>query len=140
MLPVLKKLMVILFFNICSNANAVNGFSVQNLPLGSDVTLPGPAVTLVPLTERIKLSSTDRPQTIKLSSVNTKGGRGVPFKITIFDSKKVKFITLEPGNSYLYSFSKVGSISVVSEKPRIEGDVSHYQLQIESDKPLNIAR
>ena len=72
------------------------GFSMSTLPKGKDVTLPRPAVTYVALNDKVVVSATDMPQTVKLSSVNINDGAAIPFRIAIYDKKAaaIKRITL----------------------------------------------
>ena len=120
----------------------VDGFDVQKLPIGSEVTIPNPAITLVPLSTRVTLSSTDMPQTLKLSSIHLQSGKAVAVRVAIYDkqSPKVKYLTLKPGNNYLYSFKSLGSINVVPEAVANSSAIGQYSLRLESDKPLSISR
>mgnify|MGYP001546345419 CR=1 FL=1 len=120
------------------------GFYIERLPAGSDVTLPVPATTFVPLTQRVMLTSTDMPQSISLKAVSTGGGRVLPIQVSIFDrnSDRVKYIDLRPGQPFLYKFQNLSSIYVIPKMPKGQSGrtVAHLKLQIESDKPLGIAR
>ena len=117
-------------------AFAINdAFNVRTLPKGKEVTLPRPAVTMVPLTERVQVSSTDMPQTLKLSNLH--GAK--PFTVAIYDSQatKVKRVELKPGMTYLYSFQDLNTIALV---PEGLPSSSEQLLRLESNKPLGLSR
>lgn len=119
-------------------------FTLDTLPHGADVTLPGPATTLISLSSRATLSATDSPQTLSFTSVNRGSGSSTPLRLAIFDKnqERVKYIELRPGTPFLYSFKTLATISVIPEMLR--GSVAPkggvVMLQVESDKPLTIAR
>ena len=119
-------------------------FALETLPIGADVTLPGPATTLVSLSSRVTLSSTDSPQTLSFTSVAAGGGSPQPLRLSIFDRNqdRVRYVELRPGTPFLYSFKSLATISVIPEVKRgisvATGAV--LKLQVESDKPLTIAR
>ncbi|SMF30191.1 hypothetical protein [Pseudobacteriovorax antillogorgiicola] len=116
-------------------------FEISQLPRGKSVTLPRPALTLVPLDTKVRLTSTDRQQTIKLTSVS-KRGRSIPFTIAIYDnlSEKVRYVKLKPGGSMVYSFRGMNTIEVVPLVPKQASNASHARLQVESNRPLGIGR
>ena len=120
------------------------GFFLERLPKGADVTLPRPAVTFVKLTDRVTLSSTDIPQTIKFQAVKFSKGKPKSFKVAIYDDKarRVRYVRLKPGIPYLYSFKELGSIAVVPETPQLKRGqkLKHYGLRVESNKPLGLSR
>jgi hypothetical protein len=119
------------------------GFYLQSLPKGKDVTLPRPAISIVPLNDRVTITATDMPQTMKLSTVNLNDGKPISFRVKIYDahSDKVKQVTVTPAAPFLYSFKDIGSISLVAEAPTVKGAaISTYGLRLESDKPMGLAR
>lgn len=121
------------------------GFYATSLPKGKDVTLPPPAITYVPISDRVTISSTDMPQTLKLSAVSLTQGKAQTFRVAIFDSlsPRVKYITLKPGLSYMYTFKDLNSIAVVpeiSKTPRQTTVACDCQLRLESNKALGISR
>jgi hypothetical protein len=121
-------------------SNRAGVFYLQNLPLGKDVTIPKPATTWVPMAQRVKLTATDTPQSVSFRPVSAGSGVLHPIKISIFDpnSERVKYVSVAPGTPFLYTFRQLGSITVIPEKPA--GADEGLSLQIESDKPLEIAR
>lgn len=120
------------------------GFEFKRLPKGADVTLPKPAVTFVPVNERITVTSTDLPQSLKLSVTHIRSHRDQkPFRVAIFDpnSERVRYIVLKPGMPYLYNFKSLGSISLLPEVTRESQKLAKkIGLRIESNKPLSIRR
>jgi hypothetical protein len=128
------------------SAKTDGGFYATSLPKGKDVTLPPPAITFVPLSDRVTISSTDMPQTLKLSAVNLTKGKPQTFRVAIYDSlsPRVKYITLKPGLSYMYTFKDLNSIAVVpeiSQQPRqTTVACADCQLRLESNKALGISR
>jgi hypothetical protein len=123
-----------------SAAEANEGFFLEQLPAGKSVTLPRPAITFVPMTGRVTLTSTDLPQTVKLTPVSISAGALQSIKVAIFDPAmdRVKYINLTPGSPTLYNFHGLGSISMV---PQVGAAVAgNMRIRIESDKPLEISR
>jgi hypothetical protein len=114
-----------------------DAFNIQTLPRGKEVTLPRPALTIVPVSEKIRLSSTDMPQSLKISS----NGAQSSFKVAIYDtnSERVKYIELKPGVPYLYNFKDLSTISLVPQTHTITTPAAS-SLRIESNKPLSISR
>lgn len=117
-----------------------NGFHLDRLPQGKNVTIPRPATTFVPLSSSINLTATDTPQTVSLKPINLKtGGLVSGLRVSIMDreSGKLQYIELQPGLPFLYNFKDLGSITVI---PQASGVASQgLSLQVESDKPLEIA-
>ena len=113
-------------------------FEISELPPGKSVTLPHPATTLVPLDTKVRLTATDRQQTLKLTSVSSKK----PFTLAIYDSlsEKVRYIKLRPGASMVYSFKGMNTIQVVPVKPKKERFSRQARLKVESNRPLGIGR
>lgn len=114
-------------------------FHIDRLPKGKNVTLGRPATTVVPLDQRIQLTATDIPQSISFRAVNTENGAAQTIKISIFDgeAERVKYVDVKPGTPFLYTFKELGAITVI---PKGTGPVAHgLSLQVESDKPLEIA-
>lgn len=117
----------------------VSGFDLGRLPPGKNVTIPRPATTYVPLTARVVLTATDMPQTVSLKPVNLKAGNVSMLRVSIYDkdSERVQYVDLRPGTPFLYNFKELSSITVI---PQAQGQVSDgMSLQVESDKPLEIA-
>ncbi len=117
----------------------VTGFDLGRLPPGKNVTIPRPATTYVALTARVVLTATDMPQTVSLKPVNLKAGSVSKLRVSIYDkdSDRVQYVDLSPGTPFLYNFKELSSITVI---PQASGAVSEgMTLQVESDKPLEIA-
>ncbi len=135
----------LLLIQVNSSEARSNKFNINSLPKGKRVTLPRTVVTYVPITDKVKLSSTDMPQVVKLSAVKKRKGSSQNIKVAIFDSKseQVRHVMLKPGASYLYNFKDIGSISVVPEVAKASSTKTasaHYQLKVESNKPLEVSR
>jgi len=132
-------------WRVASSKGVGNSFALETLPPGADVTLPGPATTLVSLSSRVTLSSTDTPQTLSFTSINQSGGgAALPLRLAIYDrnQERVKYVELNPGTPFLYSFKTLTTISVIPEMGRggASAKAADIKLQVESDKPLTIAR
>lgn len=131
---------VIFLLGFISSSACAQDFSVDAMPAGSEVTIPGTAGTLVPIATRIMLSSTDSPQTVSLVPF---GANAVPIEVAIFDrhQDRVKYVKIAPGIPFLYSFAKLSSIYVTPNLPKGSKPASaSVRLRIASDKPLSIAR
>ena len=74
------------------------GFYIERLPEGKDVTLPIPATTIVPLSKRILLTSTDMPQSVSFKSINVGSGAKASIRVAIYDSKakRVHYADIRP--------------------------------------------
>lgn len=142
------KMMILVFVNTLfiaiTSPSMAEGFDINELPVGHSVTLPHPATTLVPLSHSIKLTSSDMPQAIKLSSVYSGSGKAPIVKVAIYDAnaQRVKYVDVRPGSHVLYTFKDLSSIRLVPDvaKGEKEGVGRLTQLQIESNKPLGISR
>lgn len=135
-------LSVAIFFSFAPVSSA-KGFNLNKLPKGSEVTLPYPATTFIPLNERVTLSATDSPQSVKMTSISLgKGTKAMSLKLAIFDrnSERVKYLTIKPGVPYVYSFKGISSIMIIPELYKANITRKKQILQIESDKSLTIAR
>lgn len=116
------------------------GFHLDRLPQGKNVTINRPATTFVPLSSSVSLTATDMPQSVSLKPINLKaGGTVAPLRVSIMDkdSGKLQYVELKPGTPFLYNFKELGSITVVPTP--LGGTAEGLSLQIESDKPLEIA-
>ena len=114
------------------------GFYLERLPKGKNVTIPKPATTFVPLSSRVMLTATDMPQSVSFRPVNVGSGPTRPIRLSIYDrsSERVQYIDVKPGTPFLYTFRELGTITVVPESTGADGSLS---LQVESNKPLEIA-
>jgi hypothetical protein len=118
-----------------------DGFYIDRLPKGKNVTIPRPATTFIPLSSTVKFTSTDMPQSISFKPVNTTGGQAAALRLAIYidDAKKAAFIDLRPGTPFLYNFKTISSVTVIPELAVAAKNVGSTLLQVESDKPLEIA-
>ena len=116
-----------------------NGFDLRELPFGKSVTLPHPALTVIPLETRVRFTATDRQQTLKLTSQ----GRGTwyTFRVAIYDqnSEKVRYIKLAPGASVVYNFKDLRPIQVIPLRQKHDRS-NEVWLSVESNRPLTIGR
>ena len=138
-----KFLGVVMGLIVGSNCALAEHFNVAELPIGADVTLPGAAYALVPMSTAVKVSSTDLPQTIRVVPVAISGADVSPVQLSIFDAQqeRVRYVKVAPGAPFLYSFRGLSTITLrstaVRGAPRPKDSVF---LKIESDKPITVAR
>ncbi len=119
------------------------GFYIEKLPVGANVTMVQPATTFVPVTERVMLTATDLPQTISLKTININGQKAQEVRVAIYDRNldRVKYVTIKPDSSFLYTMNSYDSVSVVPQIPKQYAEkLKSMKLQVESDKPLDVAR
>lgn len=122
---------------------ASDEFAVDRLPAGSDVTIPARAVAIISLSRNVLLSATDSPQTLSMVPVNRGGGTPQDLDVGIVEHKRKKIsrtVKVSVGTPFLYSFRRLGSLSVMPQiaqgkKAPSQGEV---KLRVESDKPLKI--
>lgn len=122
---------------------AADEFAVDRLPAGSDVTIPARAVAIISMSRTVLLSATDSPQTLSMVPVNRGGGTPQALDVAIVEHKRKKVsrtVTVSVGTPFLYSFRRLGSLSVMPQiaqgkKAPSQGEV---KLRVESDKPLKI--
>ena len=117
-------------------------FSVDQMPVGAEVTVPPSAKTTVSMGTRIKISSTDTPQTIHIVPIGDGSTFATGIQLAIFDSKldRVKYIKVSPNAPVLYSFQGLASISIVPTLPGGGSAAKSVRIQIESDKAVTFAR
>jgi len=117
-------------------------FDILKLPTGASVTLPAPATTSVPIDAPFQLGSTDLPQTVSLRIFGMVGQGEM--KVAVFDSgaSRVQYLKASPGVAAVYTFRRLGHITIKPSTPKglKTWQGSTAKLQIESDKPLTIAR
>ena len=122
---------------------AADEFAVDRLPAGSDVTIPARAVAIISLSRNVLLTATDSPQTLSMVPVNRGGGSPQDLDVALVEHKRKKLsktVKVSVGTPFLYSFRRLGSISVMPQiaagkKTPPQGEV---KLRVESDKPLKI--
>jgi len=119
-------------------------FAIDQLPVGSEVTLPATAKTTVPMGSRVKITSTDSPQTLSIVPVGNGSTFAAPISLAIYDNhqERVKYVTVAPNAPFLYSFKGLSSISIQPTLPKDKALLSAggIRMQIESDKPVTVAR
>ena len=118
---------------------SASGLSLDRLPAGKNVTMPRPATTFVPLAARVVLTGTDLPQTLSFRPINLSNGSLRPIRLAIFDqnSERDQYVHVSPNTPFLYPVKDLAPITVI---PEASGDSAvGLHLQIESDKPLDIA-
>ncbi|MBM4252730.1 MAG: hypothetical protein FJ146_12215 [Deltaproteobacteria bacterium] len=122
-----------------SGAGGVSGFSLDRLPPGKNVTRPRPATTYVRLSSRVVLTGTDMPQTLRFMPINLASGSVRSLRLAIFDknSERVQYVRVSPDTPFLYPIKDLSPITVIAEA--IAGGSEGLQLQVESDKPLDVA-
>ena len=129
--------------SIASSALYAAQFSVEQMPIGSEVTIPPTARTTAPLGTRIKVSSTDSPQTIRITPIGNGSTFAAPIKLAIFDKnqERVKYVTVNPNEPFLYSFKGLSTIAIQPSLTKGHADLAGgVRMQIESDKAVTLAR
>lgn len=127
------------FISISTVAAKPNGFYLNSMPKGKEITVPRNAITFLPLKTAARLSATDMPQTIKMKPINTANGPVSNIRLSIFDrvSDRVQYIQITPHTPYLYTFKNLETITVTPEAIN-STNTSSMQLQVISDKPLSL--
>ena len=143
----MKSMLAAMIIPMClfsAQAFAVDQFNVEEMPVGAEVTVPGAAKTLVPISAKIRFASTDSPQTISIVPISLAGAKPTPVRVAIYGEKKdpVKYVQIAPGSPFLYSFKGLSSITMQTEVPGVSATAAKngMRLQIESDKPLTVTR
>lgn len=118
-------------------------FAVEQMPVGSEITVPPTAKTTAPLGSRIKVTSTDSPQTLRILPV----GDGMTFpasiNLAIFDKnqERVKYVTIKPNEPFLYSFKGLSTIAIQPSLTKAHASAGlGVRMQIESDKAVTVER
>lgn len=128
---------------LLSPAAFADHFSVEEMPVGSEITVPPTAKTVVPMGARVKLSSTDNPQTIRIVPVGNGSVFAAPIKLAIFDQHqdRVKYVNVTPNEPFLYSFKGLSTISIQPSLAKGGSMMSKaIRMQIQSDKAVTVAR
>lgn len=118
-------------------------FSVDQMPIGAEVTVPPTARTIVPMGSRVKLTSTDNPQTIRIVPIGNGSTFAAPIKLAIFDShqERVKYVEVTPNAPFLYSFKGLSTISIQPSLTKVNPAAEKsIRMEIESDKAVTVAR
>lgn len=126
-----------------SRERSGNGiFQLASLPRGKNITIPRPATTHVGLNQRVQLTATDMPQSISLVPVHSHGGALPSMRVAIFDkhADRVTYAEIKPGTPFVYAFQAIDPIILIPEvRAAGASELQAVRLQIESDKPLEIA-
>ena len=141
-----RRLLIVAGVAACfmdSNVLCAAQFPVEQMPIGSEVTIPPTARTTAPLGARIKVSSTDSPQTIRITPVGNGSTFAAPIKLAIFDKnqERVKYVTVNPNEPFLYSFKGLSTIAIQPSLAKGQANLAGgIRMQIESDKAVTLAR
>lgn len=110
-------------------------FSLNQVPPGKTVTLPTMTRTVLASMRRIRVTSTDYPQTLKISHRQYKGSNQ-PMAIAIYDryQQRVRYATIHPRKPILYTFKDLGSIDIVAMNIR-----RGVNLALESNSPIGLS-
>lgn len=135
------KVVTLMSLGLLSTTTVAQSFKLHDLPSGKSVTLPRPATTQVPLNSSVRLTATDRDQTLKLSAKSNVVVPWQAFTLAIYDrnSEKVRYVELSPKASMVYSFRDMAPIQIIT-KAKGSNQVEKLWLEVESNKPLTIAR
>ncbi len=128
---------------LMSGLSLAENFSVEQMPIGAEVTVPPTAKTVVPLGARVKLTSTDNPQTIRIVPVGNGSVFPSPIKLAIYDvhQDRVKYVEVAPNAPFLYSFKGLSTISIQPTLVKGGSDTAKgVRMEIESDKAVTVAR
>lgn len=144
MLACFKGVLLSLFI---ISANIYAGeFKLNDLQKGQEVTLTGRSKTTVPYGESFYVAATDLPQTVSIKQVWKGNKKETPvLKVAIYDKNnaKVKYINLNKSIPQLYPLKSTERILIIPDK--IDGKkrlsyMKHQSVQVESNKPLTVAR
>lgn len=110
-------------------------FSLNQVPPGKKVTLPTMTTTVLASMVRVRVTSTDWPQVLKISHRQTKGP-AAPMAIAIYDrhQQRVRYATIRPRKPILYTFKDLGSIDIVAMNLRRGVD-----LALSSNSPIGLS-
>lgn len=114
-------------------------FHLSALPKGKDVTIPRPATTHIPVASRVVITPTDLPQSISMKPVSNGRGPVGMIRVAIYDrnSDRVQYVDLSPSTPFVYQVKNLFPITLI---PEGRGHATvNLALQVESDKPLQIA-
>ena len=118
-------------------------FPVEQMPVGSEVTVPPTAKTTAPLGSRIKITSTDSPQTIRIVPVGDGSTFPASINLEIFDKNhdRVKYVTVKPNEPFLYSFRGLSTIAIQPSLAKTHASAGiGVRMQLESDKAVTVER
>lgn len=109
-------------------------FSLNEVPPGKKVTLPTMTTTVLAKMVRVRVTSTDWPQVLKISHRQASGS-AAPMAIAIYDrhQERVRYATIHPRKPILYTFKDMGSIDIVAMNLRRGVD-----LALSSNSPIGL--
>ena len=132
------------FFGTLFHSGMAKGalFPVEQMPVGSEVTVPPTAKTTAPLGSRIKVTSTDSPQTIRIVPIGDGATFPSSINLAIFDKnqERVKYVTVKPNEPFLYSFKGLSTIGIQPSLTKSHATATGVRMQIESDKAVTVER
>ena len=118
-------------------------FAVEQMPVGSEITVPPTAKTTAPLGSRIKVTSTDSPQTLRIVPIGDGATFPASINLAIFDKNqdRVKYVTVKPNEPFLYSFKGLSTIAIQPSLTKTHASAGlGVRMQIESDKAVTVER
>jgi hypothetical protein len=118
-------------------------FAIEQMPLGAEITVPPTAKTTAPLGSRVKVTSTDSPQTLRIVPIGNGSTFAASIDLAIFDKNqdRVKYVTVKPNEPFLYSFKGLSTIAIQpSLAKKYLKRASGIRMQIESDKAVTVER
>ena len=118
-------------------------FPVEQMPVGSEVTVPPTAKTTAPLGWGIKITSTDSPQTIRIVPIGNGSTFPASINLAIFDKNqdRVKYVTVKPNEPFLYSFRGLSTIAIQPSLAKTQASAAiGVRMQLESDKAVTVER
>ena len=137
-----RLLPLALLLSISSGIVWCENFAIDQMPVGAEVTVPPTAITVIPLGSRVKLTSTDNPQTIRIVPIGNGSTFASPIQVAIFDTHqdRVKYVRVTPNTPFLYTFKGLSTISLQSTAYGTAQLSSGVRMQVESDKAVTVAR
>lgn len=128
---------------LCADTVLAALFAVEQMPVGSEITVPPTAKTTAPLGSRIKVTSTDSPQTLRIVPIGDGTTFPASINLAIFDKNqdRVKYVTIKPNEPFLYSFKGLSTIAIQPSltKAHVSAGIG-VRMQIESDKAVTVER
>jgi len=126
-----------------SHLSLAGTFAIEQMPLGAEITVPPTAKTTAPLGSRVKVTSTDSPQTLRIVPIGNGSTFPASIDLAIFDKnqERVKYVTVKPNEPFLYSFKGLSTIAIQpSLAKKYLKKTSGIRMQIESDKAVTVER
>ena len=139
-------LFIVAIASLSSAFSYAGEFKISALNKGQEVTLTGRSKTTVPHGERFYLAATDLPQTVSFKQVWKGNKKSSPeLEIAIYDKNNdnVKYINLNKSVPQIYTLKSTERVLVIAKKVKGKNKLALLKgqsLQVESNKPLTIAR